>query len=177
LWAIGIGIVFVAGLAIGAAPALLDPDTKVSFGIPKIGFVFEKSASASSPFAKCKEKETTLEAILAGNNTNLARVSSESLQLAKRADETAMQFAKDGIIRVPYAQDVGGCESLHSSIVAPNEASPSYKRPSHICSSLLDEQIRDVQEKKQEYSALQKVQAQTSAELDQLQQECFGPKK
>jgi hypothetical protein len=84
-----------------------------------------------------------------------------------------MQFTKEGIIRVPYAKDVEGCESLHaSSSVYPKDNSP----PTH-CSSLLDEEIRDVQEEKREYSELQKVKAQKSAKLDQLQQECFGFKK
>jgi hypothetical protein len=53
---------------------------------------------------------------------------------------------------------------------------PDNSPPIH-CSSLLDEQLRDVQEKNQEYSELQKAKAQKWAELDQLQQECFGLKK
>ena len=53
---------------------------------------------------------------------------------------------------------------------------PDNSPPIH-CSSLLDEQLRDVQEKNQEYSELQKAKAQKWAELDQLKQECFGLKK
>jgi hypothetical protein len=136
--------------------------------------LFLKRAPAqNSPSAKCKQRQSALEAIIAGKTADLSRVSDEIFQLQKKTDNTAMQFTKEGIIRVPYAKDVNGCETLHaSSSVYPKDNSP----PTH-CSSLLDEEIRDVQEEKREYSELQKVKAQKSDELDQLQKECFGPKK
>ena len=66
-----------------------------------------------------------------------------------------------------------GCvdNALNTPMVGPDNSPPIH------CSSLLDEQLRDVQEKNQEYSELQKAKAQKWAELDQLQQECFGLKK
>jgi hypothetical protein len=84
-----------------------------------------------------------------------------------------MQFTKDGIIRVPYAKDVGGCEdnALHAPMFSSDNSPPTH------CSSLLDEQLKGVQEKNREYYELQKAKAQKWAELDQLQQECFGLKK
>ena len=125
------------------------------------------------PTENCKQRQSALETLIADNTAHLSRVSGEIQQLQKQAHDTDMQFTQEGIIRVPYPQDVEKCVARHaSSQVYPKDNSPPTR-----CSSSLDEQIRYIQEKKQEYSELQKAQAQRSAELDQLQQECSGLKK
>jgi hypothetical protein len=176
-------LIFMGGIVVGFVAALatgfLDPDTHFRFGNDKIGY-FEKSPSASSPFAKCKQRQSALEDIISRQTVDLSRVSNEIFQLQKKAGDTAMQFTKEEIVRVPSADLVSHCERVHANsalfaFTKDQDSSPSPPR-TH-CSSLLDEQIRDVQAKKGEYSELQKAKAQKSDELDQLQQECFGPKK
>ena len=118
-----------------------DKDTSYKIGNDKFGYL-EKSISQNSPFAKCKQKQSGLEAIIAGETADLSRVAGEVFQLQKQADDTARQFTKEGIARVPYAQYVGECEAMHSDMEL------SSKRPPTRCSSLLDEQIRNVQDRK-----------------------------
>jgi hypothetical protein len=74
-----LGIGFLAGLATAYMVGLLDPDR--SYKISKSGF--EMSASASSPFAKCKQKMSDLEADISDKSNDLSRVSGESFQLKK----------------------------------------------------------------------------------------------
>jgi hypothetical protein len=178
-----VGALLVA-LAVGFVADFLityDQDTDYRIGVRDA--YFEKSASQSSPIAKCKQRQTGLEAIIASKTAQLSRVSDEVRQLRAAADDTAERFRKEGTIRVQYASSVRDCERLYSSssmfAFAANQDDPSYERRSrsHLCSSLLDEQLRNVEEKRQEYSELQKAVAQTSDELDQLGQECFSVKK
>jgi hypothetical protein len=170
-----------AGFVIGAGLMFwftYDPVTSYKIGSEKFGYL-EKSVSQNSPIARCKQRLSTLEAIIADKTGDLSRVSGEIFQLKTKAGDTAMQFTKDGIVRVPYAQNVQRCEAGHagSSVYSVYPVYPKDNSPPTRCSSLLDEQIRDVQEKEREYSELQKAKAQKSDEFDQLQQECFGFKK
>jgi predicted lipid-binding transport protein (Tim44 family) len=150
------GIGFLSGFVIAVIVGFLDPDTSYKMGINT--FSIEKSISQNSPFAKCKQRQSALEDIISGQTADLSRVSNEISQLQKKAADTAMQFTKEEIVRVPNAELVSNCERVHA----------------HSESAT---QIRDVQEKQREYSELQKAKAQKSDELDHLQQECFGLKK
>jgi hypothetical protein len=172
------GIGFLSGFVIAVIVGFLDPDTSYKMGINT--FSIEKSISQNSPFAKCKQRQSALEDIISGQTADLSRVSNEISQLQKKAADTAMQFTKEEIVRVPNAELVSNCERVHAHSESATFAytkDPSPSPPRTHCSSLLDEQIRDVQEKQREYSELQKAKAQKSDELDHLQQECFGLKK
>ena len=78
-----LGIGFLAGLATAYMVGLLDPDRNYKIGNDKIGF-FEMSASASSPFAKCKQQMSELEADVSDKSKDLSRVSGEIFQLKKK---------------------------------------------------------------------------------------------
>ena len=102
----------------------------------------------------------------------------KSLSCKKKAADTDMQFTKEGIVRVLNAELVSNCERAHApSSLFEYQSDPSPSPPRTHCSSLLAEQMRDVEEKKREYSELQKSKVQKSDELDRLQQECFGLKQ
>jgi len=88
LLGIGFGVGFIAGLATAYMAGLLDPDRSYKIGNDKIGF-FEMGASASSPFAKCKQKISELEAIIGDKSKDMSRVSGEISQLTTKPGRTS----------------------------------------------------------------------------------------